>query len=100
MDKSASRRRFLQEMTALGAAGSVSVAFGAGEAHADGPRQVAQVQPGTAPAPASDTPAMRGLPRVHLMIGPGTLPSVGKDRMDLLRYRLSGNPAADRRADA
>jgi L-asparaginase len=26
------------------------------------------------------------------MIGPGTLPSVGKDRMDLLRYRLSGNP--------
>jgi L-asparaginase len=26
------------------------------------------------------------------MIGPGTLPSVGKDRMDLLRYRLSGIP--------
>ena len=25
------------------------------------------------------------------MIGPGTLPSVGKDRIDLLRYRLSGN---------
>jgi L-asparaginase len=25
------------------------------------------------------------------MIGPGTLPSVGKDRMDLVRYRLSGN---------
>jgi len=26
------------------------------------------------------------------MVGPGTLPSVGKDRMDLLRYRLSGIP--------
>ena len=32
------------------------------------------------------------LPRIQLLIGPGTLPSVGKDRMDLLRYRLSGNP--------
>jgi hypothetical protein len=31
------------------------------------------------------------LPHIHLMIGPGTLPSVGKDRMGLLRYRLSGN---------
>src|SRR5436309_13461314 len=92
MDKSASRRRFLQDMTALGAAGSVSVAFGPGDAPADAPRQVAQARPGTPPARASDTPATRGLPRIHLMIGPGTLPSVGKDRMDLLRYRLSGNP--------
>jgi hypothetical protein len=87
-----SRRRFLQDMTALGAAGSVSVAFAAGDAHADVPRQVAQAQPGTTPARVADTTATRGLPRVHLMIGPGTLPSVGKDRMDLLRYRLSGNP--------
>jgi L-asparaginase len=26
------------------------------------------------------------------MVGPGTLPSMGKDRMDLIHYRLSGNP--------
>ncbi len=32
------------------------------------------------------------LPRIQLMIGPGTLPSVGKDRMDMLRYRVSGIP--------
>ena len=72
MDKPASRRRFLQDMTALGAVGSVSLAASEAEA--------------AEPAPA------RGLPLVHLMIGPGTLPSVAKDRMDLLRYRLSGNP--------
>src|SRR5262249_4182838 len=29
---------------------------------------------------------------IQLMIGPGTLPSVGASRMDLLRYRFSGNP--------
>jgi L-asparaginase type II len=87
MDGSASRRRFLQDMTALGAAGTV--AFAANNAQAEG-LQVAQAQP--APR-GSDTAAARGgSPRVHLMIGPGTLPSVGKDRMDLLRYRLSGNP--------
>ena len=34
----------------------------------------------------------RGLPQIQLLIGPGTLPSVGKDRMDMLRYRLSGIP--------
>ena len=92
MDGSASRRRFLQDITALGAAGSVSAAFAADNAHADEPRQVAQAQPGaTRPSP-SNTAMAGGLPRIHLMIGPGTLPSVGKDRMDLLRYRLSGNP--------
>jgi len=32
------------------------------------------------------------LPRIHLIISTGTLPSVGKDRMDLLRYRESGIP--------
>jgi len=32
------------------------------------------------------------LPRVCLLIGPGTLHSQGADRMDFLRYRLSGNP--------
>src|SRR4051794_17969134 len=33
-------------------------------------------------------------PRVRLMMGPGTLPSQGKDRMDLTQYseRLSGKP--------
>ena len=87
MDSSASRRRFLQDMTLLGATGSVSAAFAGGDAHADVPRQVAQAQPDATRAGASDTTAARSLPRVHLMIGPGTLPSVGKDRMDLLRYR-------------
>src|SRR5450631_3471229 len=83
MDTSANRRQFLQEVTALSAAGGVSVALGNG---ARG-QQVAQAQ-----ADTTTTNAPRALPRIHLMIGPGTLPSVGKDRMDLLRYRLSGNP--------
>ena len=36
----------------------------------------------------------QGLPRIKLIIGSGTLPSQGKDRMDLTRYseRLSGKP--------
>jgi len=88
MARSATRRRFLKDMTALGAAGGVSAALAAG-AQAEGQRRLAQAQPQTDPAPAPG--AARGLPRVHLLIGPGTLPSVGKDRMDLLRYRLSGN---------
>jgi L-asparaginase len=83
-----SRRRFLQDMTALGAIGGASAAFGAGEAEAQETGRLAQAQPAATPQP--ETP--RPLPRVHLMIGPGTLPSVGKDRMDLLRYRLSGIP--------
>jgi L-asparaginase type II len=87
MDKSASRRQFLQDMTALGAAGGVSAALGA-EARAQQPVVIAQAQP-----PAVRAANQTGvLPRVQLMIGPGTLPSVGKDRMDLLRYRVSGNP--------
>ena len=87
MARSATRRRFLKDMTALGAAGGVSAALAAG-AQAEGQRRLAQA-PQTDPAPAPG--AARGLPRVHLLIGPGTLPRVGKDRMDLLRYRLSGN---------
>src|SRR5262245_4708863 len=87
MDKSASRRRFLQDMTALGAASGVSAALSATSAGAEQPLTVAQAQPVSPPAQN-----MRNLPRIQLMIGPGTLPSVGKDRMDLLRYRLSGNP--------
>src|SRR5580704_12272854 len=84
MRKPASRRRFLKD-TALAAAGTV---LGASAAHADELR-LAQAQVAAAlPAEASN----RGLPRVHLMVGPGTLPSMGKDRMDLIRYRLSGNP--------
>src|SRR5262245_7569198 len=92
MARSESRRRFLQEMTALGAAGGVSAALAAG-AHAQGQpaaRRVAQAQPQAGAAPAAA--AAPGLPRVHLLIGPGTLPSVGKDRMDLVQYRKSGNP--------
>jgi L-asparaginase len=33
---------------------------------------------------------MAALPRIRLMMGPGTLPSQGSDRMDLARYRKSG----------
>src|SRR5215471_20210685 len=82
-------------MTALGALGSTSAGFAASDARAAEPRQIAQVQPSAASAPqtrASQAAGARDLPRIQLMIGPGTLPSVGKDRMDLLRYRLSGNP--------
>jgi L-asparaginase type II len=95
MDKSASRRRFLQHMTALGAVGSASAGLAATDAGAAQARRIAQAQPAGAAAPQRRTPetaAARGLPRIQLMIGPGTLPSVGKDRMDLLRYRLSGIP--------
>jgi L-asparaginase len=95
MDKSASRRRFLQHMTALSAFGSTSAGLAASDAGAAEPRQIAQAQPDAAAARqkgASETAGTRGLPRIQLMIGPGTLPSIGKDRMDLLRYRLSGNP--------
>lgn len=35
---------------------------------------------------------MKNLPRIRLLIGPGTLPSRGKDRMDFLNYRRSGHP--------
>jgi L-asparaginase len=90
MDKSESRRRFLQDMTALGAAGGVSAALGATSARAQQSLEVAQAQPGSPAMRSADS--ARNLPRIQLMIGPGTLPSVGKDRMDLLRYRLSGNP--------
>jgi hypothetical protein len=83
MDTSSNRRQFVQTATALGAAGGISAALG-NSAHG---QQVAQAQGGAATANAP-----RALPHIHLMIGPGTLPSVGKDRMDLLRYRLSGNP--------
>ena len=88
----ASRRRFLQDMTALGAAGGVSAALAAG-AHAAGQpegQRLAQAQPQPSAGPGAE--ASRGLPRVHLLIGPGTLPSVGKDRMDLVQYRKSGIP--------
>ena len=82
-------------MTALGALGSTSAGFAASDARAAEPPQIAQAQPSAASAPqtrASQAAGARDLPRIQLMIGPGTLPSVGRDRMDLLRYRLSGNP--------
>src|SRR5690349_6289314 len=88
-----SRRRFLQDVTALGALGGASAALAASEAGAQtpvrAPSRLAQAQSSATSQPDG---APRTLPRIHLMIGPGTLPSVGKDRMDLLRYRLSGIP--------
>jgi L-asparaginase type II len=80
---SAHRRQFLQAVTAFGAAGSIT----ASPANGARGQHIAQAQPNSAAPNGAST-----LPRIHLMIGPGTLPSVGKDRMDLLRYRLSGNP--------
>jgi L-asparaginase type II len=35
---------------------------------------------------------MKELPRIHLLVGPGTLPSRGRDRMDFTNYRRSGRP--------
>ncbi len=35
---------------------------------------------------------MENLPRILLLVGPGTLPSRGKDRMDFYNYRRSGLP--------
>jgi L-asparaginase len=81
-----SRRRVLKNMAAFGAAGTVSNALASAPQHS---QQIAQAQLGPqAPAPEPSG----ALPRIQLMIGPGTLPSVGKDRMDLLRYRVSGIP--------
>lgn len=83
------RRRFLHRMSALSAIGGASAAFGTNAADAQESNRLTQAQPSvTSPSEAAPRP----LPRVHLMVGPGTLPSVGKDRMDLLRYRLSGIP--------
>jgi hypothetical protein len=73
---------------ALSAASGVSVVLAAEGAGAQ--QSLAQALPAVPATLAADS--ARGLPRVQLMIGPGTLPSVGKDRMDVLRYRLSGNP--------
>jgi L-asparaginase len=84
-----SRRRFLHHMTALSAIGGASAAFGNNVAAAQESNRLTQAQPSVT-SPSEIAP--RPLPRVHLMVGPGTLPSVGKDRMDLLRYRLSGIP--------
>jgi L-asparaginase len=83
MKKRESRRRFLQDITALGVAGGVYAATGDA-----GARDMKLAQAPT-PSPAG---APGRLPRIALMMGPGTLPSVGKNRMDMVRYRLSGNP--------
>src|SRR4051812_19722596 len=84
MEDSAGRRRFLMSMTALTAAGA-SAAMPANDAAKPQVLAAAGAQDGPAPAP-------KGLPRIHLIVSAGTLPSVGKDRMDLLRYRESGIP--------
>jgi hypothetical protein len=86
MQDSETRRQVLKNMAGLGVTATVSTAFAS---EAQNPRQLAQAQPG-AQESASESTASGGLPRIQLMIGPGTLPSVGKDRMDLLRYRVSG----------
>jgi len=89
MDEYTSRRRFLMNMTALGAAGGVSGPLASQEGHAGS----ASLQMVAAADPADRTSAFgKGLPRIHLIVSAGTLPSVGKDRMDLLRYRESGIP--------
>ena len=88
MHDPASRRRVLKNIAAFGAAGTVPTAFANAE---ERPQHFAQAQ-SDAPVRPSDPTASGGLPRIQLLIGPGTLPSVGKDRMDLLRYRVSGIP--------
>ena len=80
MEESPTRRNFIKDVTALGAS-AVSATYLAGI--------TSEVR---AQARTSDSVASTGLPRLHLMISPGTLPSVGKDRMDMLRYRESGIP--------
>jgi hypothetical protein len=65
VDKPASRRQFLQNITAVGAASGVSVALGADGAGAQ--QSVAQAQ-----AASGAVESTHGLPRIQLMIGPGT----------------------------
>jgi len=62
MDKSASRRSFLQHITALGALGSASTGLAASDARAAESRQTAQAQPGAASARRREHP--RPLERV------------------------------------
>ncbi|MGA7164202.1 MAG: twin-arginine translocation signal domain-containing protein, partial [Pseudolabrys sp.] len=80
MHDPASRRRVLKNIAAIGAAGTVSTAFASAGQR---PQHFAQAQSDAQTRP-SDSTASGGLPRIQLLIGPGTLPSVGKDRMDLL----------------
>jgi hypothetical protein len=74
MDESSSRRQFLRNMTALGAASGVSVALAADGAGAQ--QSLAQAEPALPATVAAES--ARGLPHIQLMIGPGTLPSVGR----------------------
>jgi hypothetical protein len=77
MDKSASRRRFLQHMTALGALGSASAGVTASGARAAEPGQIAQAQPGTTSTPqtrASETP-ITPLPIQRTVVQMGALRS-------------------------
>jgi L-asparaginase type II len=89
MDEHAGRRRFLMNVTALGAAGGVSAAIGAQETQA---RDATPQMMAAAETQPRDTSSSNRLPRIHLIVSAGTLPSVGKTRMDLLRYRESGIP--------
>jgi L-asparaginase len=80
MEESVTRRGFLMNVSALGAS-VVSTALITGI--------IGEVR---AQVRSSDSSAATGLPRIQLMMSSGTLPSVGKDRMDMLRYRESGIP--------
>jgi hypothetical protein len=69
MKQQTSRRRLLQNMTALGAAGGVS-ALGSEGTRAQQSLTLAQAQAAAPTIRAADS--TRGLPRIQLMIGPGT----------------------------
>src|SRR5688572_4202006 len=79
------RRKFLQGLTALSAIGFSGAL--PRHARADSDNRI----DGDA-IPTTQPELTRALPRVRLMVGLGTLPSVGQNRMDLLRYRFSGVP--------
>lgn len=80
MEESPTRRNFIKDVTALGAS-AVSATYLAGI----NSEVLAQASP-------SSSSGSTGLPRLHLMMSSGTLPSVGKNRMDMVRYRESGIP--------
>src|SRR5438309_11202902 len=100
MDRSASRRRFLQDITALGAAGSVSVAFGAADAHADEPRPS---RTGAAGHPAGARIRHDGHARSSADPSddwPRDIAERGKGSDGPVALSPERQPAADRRADA
>jgi hypothetical protein len=94
MDESTNRRQFLQKMTALGAAGGVSVALAAEGAGSQ--QSLAQAQPAVPGSLAADT--ARGLPRIQLMIG--NPPERGQGPDGFAALQVERQSAAHRRTDA